>query len=172
MEFLDLVKQRYAQRDYENKEVEEEKLQRILEVGRLAPTAANRQPQRFYIIRKEDMPTFENAVNFHGAPLAILICAYTKEAWVRKYDDMNAGVIDASIVCTHMMMEATQLGLGSLWVCAFDPEKVKDVCGLAEGMEPINILCLGYGKHPGDIHRFVTTRKPLEEFILRKKVSK
>lgn len=168
MDFLELEKQRYAVRDYEDLPVEDEKLQQILEAARLAPTAANRQSQRLYIIHKEDMERFVGAVDFHGAPLAIVVCTDTKEAWVRKYDQMNAGVIDATIVCTHMMMEATQLALGSLWVCVFDPEKIANLCELEDGVVPVNVLCLGYSKHPADTNRFTTTRKPIKETILHR----
>ncbi|MGX8850679.1 nitroreductase family protein [Amedibacillus sp. YH-ame10] len=166
MDFITLEKTRYAVRDYEDKTVEDEKLQLILEAGRIAPTAANRQSQRICIVRKEDMDRFDGAINFHGAPMALIVCTDTKEAWVRGYDEMNAGVIDASIVTTHMMLEATQVGLGSLWVCSFDPVKLSSVCGLKEGVIPVNVLCLGYAKNPADTERFTKTRKALEETIL------
>lgn len=168
MDFLELSKTRYAVRDYEDREIEDATLMQILEAGRIAPTAANRQSQRLYIIYKEDMARFEGAFNVHGAQLAILVCSDITKAWVRGFDQMNAGVIDASIVCTQMMNEATQLGIGSLWVCAFDPEKVKTLCALEDGVIPVNILCLGYATKPADTTRFEYTRKPLSEILLHK----
>ena len=168
MDFLDLEKRRYAVRSYTNQAVEEEKLDKILEAARIAPTAANRQSQRIYVLREEDMEALQGAVRLHGAPMAILVCCDKHEAWVRGYDEMNAGVIDATIVTTMMMMEATQLGLGSLWVCAFDSVKVRAYMHLDEGIEPVNILCLGYMDTEGDPNRFDTTRKPLKETLIKR----
>lgn len=169
MDFLELEKQRYAVRDYCTTPIEDEVLQPILEAARIAPTAANRQPQRLYVLRQDDIDALKDAVNLHGAPLAIVVCSDMQEAWVRGHDQMNAGVIDASIVTTMMMMEATQLGLGSLWVCAFDPKKVSAYCGLKEGIIPVNILCLGYSAGTKlDSERFTKTRKPMEEILLKR----
>lgn len=168
MDFLDLEKTRFAVRSYTERPIEEDKLDKILEAARIAPTAANRQSQRIYVLHQEDMQSLEGAVNFHGAKLALLVCCDTKAAWVRGYDQMNAGVIDASIVTTMMMMEATQLGLGSLWICAFDPEKIRAYTQLEEGVEPINILALGYSETNADPMRFSQTRKPLEETLMKR----
>lgn len=168
MDFMDLAAKRSAIRNYENKVVEEEKINKILAVGRMAPTAANRQPQRLYVMHKEEMKEVKEAINFHGCDVAILVCADQGNAWVRACDQMNAGVIDASIVTTMMMMEAVQLGLGTLWVCAFDPDALAKHCGLKENVAVINVLCLGYTLETADINRFDTTRKPLEQLVIHK----
>ena len=97
MDFLELAKKRYACRKYSDRQVEPEKLTRILEAGRVAPTGANRQPQRLVVVQsKEGMEKLARCTRDFGAPTAIVVCADTSEAWTRKYDDKMIGDIDAS----------------------------------------------------------------------------
>ncbi len=111
MDFLALAKRRYACRQYSDRKVEPEKLQRILEAGRVAPTGANRQPQRLVVVQsKEGMERLARCTRDFGAPLAIIVCADTDEVWTRKYDGKKIGDIDASIVTDHMMLCAASLG--------------------------------------------------------------
>ena len=78
------------------------------------------------------------------APAALLVC-YEKDAcWKRKYDGKDSGDIDASIVTTHMMLEAQELGIGTTWVMYFDPEKIKVEFGVPDTMEPVALLVMGY----------------------------
>lgn len=115
MDFLALAKKRYACRKYLDRKVEPEKLQQILEAGRVAPTGANRQPQRLVVIQsKEGMERLARCTRDFGAPLAIIVCADTDEVWTRKYDGKKIGDIDASIVTDHMMLCAASLGLDTL----------------------------------------------------------
>lgn len=145
MDFLELVKKRYSVRKYEERIIEDEKLFSILEAGRLAPTAHNNQPQRLIVIKKkEGLEKLQKGANVFGAPLAIIVCADHSASWVRSFDGKNSSAIDASIVTTHMMFEATQLGLGTLWVCKFDPEIIIKEFNIPENIEPINILAMGY----------------------------
>lgn len=167
MDFLALAKKRYACRKYLDRKVEEEKLKTILEAGRVAPTGANRQPQRLIVIRsKEGMERLARCTRDFGAPLAIIVCADTSEAWTRKYDNKMIGDIDASIVTDHMMLCAASLGLDTLWVCMFKPEAVREEFGLPEHVEPVNILIIGYGDgEPASPERHNTLRKPLTETV-------
>ena len=126
MSLIDLMKARYSVRQYQSTPVEEEKLMAVLEAGRVAPTAANRQPQRIYVVRTpEALGKLAKAANIHNPPLALIVCADKSEAWVRPIDQKDSCDIDASIVTDHMMLRATELGLGSLWICMFDPEIVR-----------------------------------------------
>lgn len=157
MELLELMKQRYSVRNFDTKPIEEEILNKIIEAGRVAPTACNFQPQRILVIRKkENIEKLKKCTPFtFDAPVILLVCADTQQAWVRKYDKKNHGEIDVSIVTTQMMLEAYNLGIGSTWVCSFDPQKVKEEFGLPENYEPINILPLGYlekGNQPNQKH--------------------
>jgi nitroreductase len=167
MEFIDLAKKRCSVRKYESKPVEQEKFERMLEAGRIAPTAANLQPHRVLVIRAEEgLKKLKKGANVYGAPLAFVVCADHAASWKRPIDHMDAAVIDATIVTTHMMLEATELGLDSIWVCHFKPDVVRAEFNIPEGVEPVNILGVGYaaGKtSPPDRH--ATERKPLSDII-------
>ena len=146
MDFLSLAKKRYACRKYAPAKVEQEKLDIILEAGRVAPTGANRQPQRLIVVRsQEGMERLARCTRDFGAPCAVIVCADTGEAWTRKYDGKTIGDIDASIVTDHMMLAAASLGLDTLWICMFKPEAVREEFRLPEHVEPVNILLIGYG---------------------------
>ena len=151
--------------------MEPEKLAQILEAGRVAPTGANRQPQRLVVVQsKEGMERLARCTRDFGAPLAIIVCADTSEAWTRKYDDKVIGDIDASIVTDHMMLAATSLGLDTLWICMFKPEAVREEFSLPPHVEPVNILLIGYGDGiPADPDRHDTLRKPLDETVFYEK---
>ena len=168
MNFLALAKKRYACRQYLDRKVEEEKLMQILEAGRVAPTGANRQPQRLVVVRsKEGMERLARCTRDFGAPLAIIVCADTSEAWTRKYDNKTISDIDASIVTDHMMLCAASLGLDTLWVCMFRPEAVREEFRLPEHVEPVNILIVGYGAgEPASPERHDTLRKTLAETVV------
>jgi nitroreductase len=167
MEFMELAKRRYSVRKYENRPVEQAKIDLILEAGRIAPTAANRQPQRVLVIRSAGgLEKLKKGASVYGAPLVFIVCADHSASWKRDNDGMDAAQIDASIITTHMMLEATNLGLGSLWVCYFKPDAVKAAFNIPDGVEPVNILCTGYAageaKSPD---RFATERKPLADTV-------
>lgn len=146
MELLPLLKKRCSVRDYEAKEVDQTLIDQILEAARVAPSACNKQPVRIKVIKGEALTALNEVYPVFGAPLAFLVCANHEEAWVRKYDGKNSCDIDASIVCDHMMLASTALGLDSVWVCAFDPLKMKTTFELPDYIEPINLLVCGYGK--------------------------
>ena len=167
MDFLSLAKKRYACRKYTAQKVEQAKLDTILEAGRVAPTGANRQPQRLIVVRSEEgMARLARCTRDFGAPCAIIVCADTGQAWERKYDGKVIGDIDASIVTDHMMLRATELGLGSLWICMFDPEIVRKEFALPENIVPVNILVLGYADcEPASPDRHDAARKALEETV-------
>ena len=167
MDFMELAEKRYSVRKYESRPVEQGKIDLILEAGRIAPTAANLQPQRILAVISEDgLMKLRKAANVFGAPLAFIVCADHSLSWKRNYDGMDAAVIDATIVTTHMLLEAADLGLGSLWVCHFKPGVVKAEFNIPDGVEPVNILGIGYAagvaKSPD---RFVTERKPLADTV-------
>ncbi len=146
MDFLTLARERFTVRKYSSKKVEPEKLDLILKAGQLAPTAANRQPQRILVIKSEEaVEKLKECVRHHyDAPAAMLVC-YDKDAcWVRKWDEKASGEIDASIVTTHLMLEAADLGLGTTWVMGFDAEKTCEVYKVPENYVPVAFLLIGY----------------------------
>ncbi len=164
MEFTELIQSRYSVRAYRPDPVPEALLTRVLEAGRLAPTASNRQPFRLIVIhtagRQEELRRLYHREWFGAAPLVIGICAVPEEAWVRR-DGVNYAFVDAAIVMDHMILAATDAGLGTCWVAAFDPAAAREILHLPEGVEPVAFTPLGY---PADAPR-PKERKPLAELV-------
>ena len=129
----------------------------------MAPTGCNKQPQRIIVVQKEEgLEKLKTAANIYGAPLALIVCGELESAWKRPYDGKNIMEIDISIVTDHMMLQATELGLGTLWICYFKPDVVKAEFNLPEGVVPVNILCIGYGAGKVEsADRHDKMRKPL-----------
>lgn len=146
MDFLELAKKRYSVRNFDTKQVEQEKVDLILEAGRLAPTACNNQPQRILVLNtKEDMDKLKVCTPFtFDAPLALIVCYDKITSWKRTFDNQDMGIVDASIVATHIILEAANLGLGSTWVGHFDPEKAKTAFFMPENIVPVVVLPIGY----------------------------
>ena len=119
MNFTGLAKKRCSIRSYQDKAIEPEKLQAILEAGRLAPTGKNHQPQRLLVVQSaeglEKVAKAMHNANAYTAKTVIIACADVDDCWIRSFDGHRIEEIDLSIVTTYMMMEATEQGLGSLW---------------------------------------------------------
>ncbi|MDD3503418.1 MAG: nitroreductase family protein [Eubacteriales bacterium] len=151
MDYSRLIRKRYSVRSYLDKKIDNEDLKYILEAGRVAPTAANRQPQKIVAVTSPDgLAKIDLAANRFGAAAVLIICADHSMTWKRSYDDMDSAHIDASIVTDHMMLAAADRGLGSLWVCKFKPDIIRDSFGLPDNVEPVNLLCLGYADEASD----------------------
>lgn len=167
MDFIDIAKQRYSVRGYTDKKVETEKLEKILEAAHVAPTAANLQPIRLIVVQSEEgLAKIGKAAKIYHAPLAIIVCADHDKAWVRPFDKKKTVDIDASILTDHMMLQATELGLGSVWICYFKPDVLCKEFSLPSNLEPINILAIGYADTEApDINRFENTRIPISKLV-------
>ncbi|MDO5422887.1 MAG: nitroreductase family protein [Eubacteriales bacterium] len=167
MDFITIAKQRMSVRGYEETKVEPEKLEKILEAAHVAPTAANRQPIHLIVVQSEEgLAKIDKAANIYGAPLAILVCADHEKAWTRPFDKKQTCDIDASILTDHMMLAATELGLGTVWVCYFKPDVLRKEFNLPANLEPVNILVIGYSKEgTGDPDRFDAQRIPLNQLV-------
>ena len=167
MDFLDIAKKRYSVRSYQEMPIEREKLDQILEAGRVAPTGANKQPQRLIVVQsKEGLEKVGKAARFYGAPCVIIVCSDTGETWKRPYDGKKLTDIDASIVTDHMMMQATELGLGTLWICWFDPGVLRAEFDIPGHLEIVNLLAVGYADgEPQSPERHGKVRKPLGETV-------
>lgn len=167
MSVLDVAKKRFSSRKYEEKSVEKEKLDKILEAAHVAPTAANRQPIKLYVIQsKEGLSKISKAANIYNAPIAIVVCADKSKAWVRPFDGMISADIDASILTDHMMLEATELGLGTVWICYFKADVLKEELHFPDNLEPINILAVGYSSEQNaDSNRHTTQRIPIGDLV-------
>lgn len=160
-------KKRFSVRKYAKKSVEKEKLDKIIETAHVAPTAANLQPVRLYVVQsREGLEKVGRAANVYEAPVVIVVCADKSKAWKRPFDGMITTDIDASIVTDHMMLEATEQGLGSVWICYFRADVLKKELELPDCLEPVNILAIGYSEEPqADENRHNTQRKPVDELV-------
>ena len=166
--FYELAKARYSVRNYRDIPVEEDKLQYILECGRIAPSAANYQPWHLIVIRDKEMRTAlaktYNRPWFLQAPVVVVICGDHQSGWKRA-DGKDHTDIDASIIIDHMTLAAAEQGLGTCWICNFDALACTEILQLPTNMEPIAYLPLGYpGKEPDDRTRHLA-RKKLEEIV-------
>ncbi len=165
--FYDLVSRRKSVRQYADKDVEEEKLARILEVCRRAPSAANCQPWHFIVLKKTGREKFDRKVlskeGLRSAPLIIVACAEPDKAWVRHYDGANYAWVDLAIAVTEMVTAATAEGLGTCWVAAFDPKVVRKLLGIPQELQIVALLTIGYPSSP--LVKEEKNRKPLEEIV-------
>jgi len=165
MEYSELIAARYSVRAYRPDQVEDEKLQIILEAARMAPTAANRQPIQLVVMHtfghEEEIGQIYRRPWFVQAPLLIAICAISSQAWVRESDRFNARLIDAAIVADHLILAATNLGLGTCWIAAFNIDAARSVLRLPAEVEPVIFSPLGY---PADSPS-PKIRKPLADLV-------
>ncbi|MGQ9599073.1 MAG: nitroreductase family protein [Anaerolineae bacterium] len=166
MEFSELIRKRYSVRAYKPDPVEEEKLEQVLEAAQLAPTAANRQPFLLFVLptagRETELRRIYNREWFVQAPLIICACSVPAQGWVRM-DGKPYTDVDVAIAMDHLILAATDLGLGTCWIAAFDPVAAREVLGLPDGVEPVIFTPLGY---PADQPR-PKNRKPLSELVRR-----
>ena len=161
MNFTELAKQRFSVRSFKPDALDEKQLDEILEAGRLAPTAKNFQPYHIYVIQSEEARSTINEITAcaYHAPVVLMICADLDQGWVNDCNGHSAAEMDCSIVTTHMMLKAAELGVGSCWVCLFDPAKAKSAFQLPDNYEVCCLLPLGY---PAD------NAAPSERHTLRK----
>ena len=168
MTFMELAKARYSVRSYKPKPIEPEKLTQILEAGRIAPTACNNQPQRIKVITDpaELAKVDECTPCRFGAPAVLLVCYDKTVCWKRKFDGAGSGEVDASIVTTHLMLAAYELGLGACWVMHFDPVKTVELFTLPENIIPVAFLPIGYPADDAAPIDFHYQRVELEDICL------
>jgi len=148
MELMEVIKTRHSVRAYENREVDDEKLERILEYARLAPSARNSQCWNFVVVK--DKGTIERLGEACGllnpwlkrAPLIIVGCANPGTSVSR--NGMDYYLVDLAIAMEHLVLAATDQGLGTCWVAGFSEEKVKEVLGVPKGVKAVAMTPVGY----------------------------
>lgn len=167
MNFLELAKKRYSVRKYEAKKVENEKLLQILEAARIAPSGVNRQPIKLIVVQEDEgLNKVKKGANVFDAPLIIIACGDHNTAGVIPFNNKSVVDIDTSIATDHMMLQAEALGLGSVWICGFDPAVIREEFKIPDHLEPINILAIGYAAgEPASPDRHDVTRKSLQEIV-------
>lgn len=146
MDFKKLSKERFSCRKFKEIKVEQEKIDIILQSALAAPTAVNKQPQKILVLTDEEkLLKLKNCTKYDfDAPLCFIICCEKEKAYVRGYDAVNSAVIDASIVTTHMMLQAFDIGLGTTWVMAFNEKKVREEFNIPQSLEIVALLPTGY----------------------------
>lgn len=167
MDFNTIIQHRYSCRAFAMRAVEQEKVDRILEAGRIAPTAVNKQPVHIWAVTNPDTLEAIKGVtrSNYGAPLLLVVGCRPADAWVRRYDGKNGGEVDASIVSTYLMLAAENEGLATLWVGSFDPEGLAALLPGTEDYELIAMINVGYpsaSSVPSEMHGI---RVALGEFV-------
>jgi nitroreductase family protein len=147
MEFNDLIDERFSVRNFKKDAIEQEKLDKILDAGRIAPTARNFQPQRFYVLKTEE--AFEKLgtarAMAYEAPVVIMVCADMNTVWKNGVEeDYNTSDMDCSIAATYMMLAAWNIGIGSVWIRRFDSRELHKSFELPPHIKPVMLLPIGY----------------------------
>ena len=168
MAFLDLAKKRYSCRDYKPQPIEEEKLMKVLEAARIAPSACNLQPWKFIVIReKENLERICSTYKrewIRTAPAVIIVCGDHEESWKRS-DHKDHCDVDISIAIDHMTLQAAELDLGTCWVCNFDAMKCAELFEIPSHLEPIALLPIGYPNDSKSSNRHSADRKDIEKIV-------
>jgi len=168
MDFLDLAKQRCSIRSFTDRVIEKEKLDYILESGRVAPSACNRQPQRILVVQEaENIDKVQKAYKTFGSTCIMIICRDTRDSLVRPVDNKCSGDLDIGIVSDHMMLAAREKGIGSVMVGLFDPRIISREFNLPGYIEPTALLILGYPKEGFlNADRHSIQRKPIGDTVM------
>ena len=164
MEFSKVIAERYSARAYKPDPVEQDKLERVLEAARLAPTAVNYQPFQVIVIhtqgREDELNRIYRKDWFVQPPLVIGVVALPDTGWVRR-DGRSYLDVDAAIVTDHLILAAANEGLGTCWIGNFDLDAAREVLGIPDDVEPIAFTPLGY---PDDEPK-AKKRQPLESLV-------
>ena len=167
MEFSKVIQERYSCKKYDGRAVEPEKLQAILEAGRLAPTAKNLQEQKIYVVQTpEGLAKIDKLTPCrYGAGTVLIVAFDSKNVFVYPGEKRDSGIEDAAIVATHMLLAAADAGVDSCWLNFFDPEAVAKEFDLPENEEVLMLLDLGYAAEGAGPLANHSSRKPLSETV-------
>ena len=169
MEFKTVIQNRYSCRAFVARSVEQEKVDRILEAGRIAPTALNKQPVHVWAVTNPGTLEAIKGVtrSNYGAPLLLVVGCRPADAWVRRYDGKNGSDVDATIVATYLMLAAENEGLSTLWVGSIDPAFLKGILPGADGYELVAMINVGYPSEESQPSAMHGTRIPIGEFVTK-----
>jgi nitroreductase len=167
MDVFEAIKKRYSCRSYENRPVEQEKLDRVLDAARLAPSAKNQQDWRFVVVTDADtkaqLAEAANNQKFVGTAAAIIVACSNNDHVMTC--GQAIGPIDVSIALEHIALQAAAEGLATCWIGSFYPEKVRAVLGIPEYIEIIELMTIGY---PADSQK-PPRREPIENIVCYEK---
>lgn len=167
MDFEKVIKERYSVRKFENKHLEKEVIDKILSAGHIAPTGCNFQPQRILVLNTDHaVEKLKKCTKCHfDAPCAMLVCYNKDETWTRAYDGAISAPVDASIVTTHMMLQAQSSGVGTCWVMHFDPNAMREEFNIPENIIPHALLVMGYPHKDAAPIEMHSKFRPMEEVV-------
>lgn len=159
---------RYSVRIYADRPVEEEKLNYILECGRVAPSAANYQPWHVIVVkdgaaRAKLAETYPRPW-FLQAPVVLVLCGDHRAAWKRA-DGKDHTDVDVAILTDHLTLAAAEQGLGTCWICAFDAALCRKILALPEHIEPVALLPVGYPAAGSEWNERHLKRKAMNEIV-------
>ena len=165
MEFEDIIRKRTSVRKFSERRLEQEKLDKILEAGRLAPTAKNSQPIKIYVVKSEDGITKIDKASRcrYGASTVLIICGNKEEAYHK--GDYTTYEMDSCIVATHMMLEATNIGVDNIWVELFDENVLREEFNIPTEFTPVCLLPLGYKTEDCPVNPLHDKRKKIEDLV-------
>lgn len=168
MDFFELAKARCTTRGFTDEKISIIDLEKILSVGRIAPTACNRQPQRIIVVQTPDnLSKVQKAYKTFGSHCVLIVCRDTRNELIRPFDGKCSGDLDIGIICDHMMLAARELNIGSVMVGLFDPRIIRKEFDIPEYIEPTALLVLGYpSKGFLSPERYKVERKPLEDTVM------
>jgi nitroreductase len=169
MEYTDLIRTRESIRNYDpNRPVPKETLEKILDAGRLAPSACNYQPWKFLVISSsavlEKVKACYNREWLKDAPHILVVLGLRSQAWNRSYDGYNSIETDVAIAMTHIILAAENEGVGTCWIAAYDPALLKKALNPDENQLIFGITPLGYPK-PGYQKAIRKNRKSLADIV-------
>ena len=167
MDFSEVIKNRYSCKKFSDRKVEKEKLDKILEAGRVAPTAKNLQEQHIYVVQSENGLSAIDKVTpcRYGAPV-VLVVAYNKNnVFTYPGEKRDSGIEDASIVATHMLLAAYNEGVDSCWINFFNPDELAQALNLPEDEEVLMLLDLGIAAEGTKALPNHNSRKELTETV-------
>lgn len=168
MNFSELAKNRYSVRKFEDRTVEPDTMRKILETANVAPTGCNYQPQRIYVIESPEALEKLNKLSkcIFGAHTVLLFTLNTDEDWKNRLESgVHSGVQDVSIVATHVMLQAWELGVGSCWVNYFAPTELEKAFNLPENEKAILLMPMGYPAEDSQPMKLHEECKPLAETV-------
>lgn len=165
MEFDKVIRDRKATRMFSNKKLEKEKIDLILEAGRLAPTAKNLQPFKVYVVMSEDgIKKIDMATKCrYGAPVVLVVCGDKEKSYVK--DGSPIYQMDASIVTTRMMLKATDIGVDNIWIELFDSEVLRKEFDIPDNLIPVSLLPIGYKSKLCPPSPFHNIRKDIDKLV-------
>ena len=163
MEYFDVINKRYSCREFLDKKITKEELNKVLESAVIAPTAVNYQPQKIIVIEDEKILNELSFATKYTFKAKTIICVShdVRESWHRYKDQRDFGTFDSAICVTHMALAATDLGLGTCIVCSMDEAKVKEILKLDENYIVDALLPIGYPKNEGKHAK----RKNIDEIV-------